>query len=729
MLLTLLLCLIAATQADERFRPSPFDREIALELTADEPLRFDYISEFEGYLHVWTRSGLDLALRIEEPGVDRLPAKDDNSGGGTTPYLQLNVKVGDRFAVFIAGAEDADRAVGGLTLHLIAAPETQATHEAATAGKEALRLAHILLKQGDLKQAREVLEPVFSMFQETVGAEYSQRIADSLLDLGTSARNAGMASAFRKALTLVAAHDTRTLPADHPIRLSTRQNLAVSMWAMGDLAGARALLESVLEGYERTRPAEALDLLRTRQNLATFMDEMGDLASARVLLESVLEVYERTLPPDHPDLLACRSNLAKSMKSMGDPAGARALQESVLEARERTLPADHLQILLIRSNLANSMKRMGDPEGARALLESVLESYERTLPADHADISSTRMSLANTMKATGDREGARALLESVNEVYERTLPPDHPTLLRARSSLAGSLDDDLEGAYALYDSVLEARERTLSSDDPELLCARINVCIVLSELGDLDGAQALLHRQCAGMQERILASLSLAPRQVRQVVADGDHLLNFVYCLSETAAPALRYAVFELTETMRLVAGEAARSLGKFDADPELGPIIAAADRLRREQGDLIASGSPNGEDSEATAAKLTRLSLERDRVERDASRLLAERGVVAQPLEAQVDARVRGSLHSLGNVGGGLFDGLAKGLLGRLFARAIPHLLAAGKDTAQNGIDLYFGHIETTELVAGLGLRRVHLPPPPDLSLNDQVDACQFCV
>ena len=87
---------------------------------------------------------------------------------------------------------------------------------------------------------------------------------------------------------------------------------------------------------------------------------------------------------------------------------------------------------------------------------------------------------------------------------------------------------------------------------------------------------------------------------------------------------------------MRLVAGEAARSLGKFDADPELGPIIAAADRLRREQGDLIASGSPDGEDSEATATRLTRLSLERDRVERDASRLLAERGVVAQPLEAQ---------------------------------------------------------------------------------------------
>ena len=58
--------------------------------------------------------------------------------------------------------------------------------------------------------------------------------------------------------------------------------------------------------------------------------QSGDLAGARALRESVLEGYERTLPEDHPSLLLARGNLAVSMSQAGDLAGARALREAGL---------------------------------------------------------------------------------------------------------------------------------------------------------------------------------------------------------------------------------------------------------------------------------------------------------------------------------------------------------------------------------------------------------------
>ena len=290
--------------------------------------------------------------------------------------------------------------------------------------------------------------------------------------------------------------------------------------------------------------------------------DLGDLAGARALRESVLAARERSLPADHPDLLRARASLAVSMAEMGDLAGARVLKESVLAARERSLPADHPDLLLARANLASAMHEMGDPAGARALYESVLAAYERSLPADH----------------------------------------------------------------------------------PDLLRARANLAVSMSEMGDLAGARALLPKLVAGMLRRILASLSLAPRQARQTVASESYRHSGVLFFSESAGADIERRVFDLTETMRLVAAEAARSLARFETDSELAPILQEAAEVRRALNDLVAGAAREDAGPEELAAELTKLSLRRDRLERDASRRLAQRGVVAQPVEA---ARLSEALRS----------------------------------------------------------------------------------
>ena len=684
MLPTLLATLpLLLTQDSRSIPPSPYDRVIELEITEhDEPAIegrggtafAEYEVQFDGTLHIWTTSELDLFLQVDDAAEARPLASDDNSGGGSTPYIALDVTGGDWLVILIAGSPGV---TGSLTLHLIAAAETEAGRAALMLARDTLGSATRLESDGQRTAGRDLMAKALSGVMDTEGLGHPDLLA-ARANLAVSMYAMGDLAGARVLEESVLAAYERTLPEDHPELLAARGNLAVSMSQMGDLAGARALYESVLATYERTLPEDHPSLLRARGNLAVTTSQLGDLAGARALEESVLAGYERTLPEDHPNLLLARGNLASSMSAMGDLAGARALRESVLAACERTLPEDHPELLRARGNLAVTMSQMGDLAGARALRESVLAAYERTLPEDHPDLLAARGNLAvsmfamgdlagaraiyesvlaasertlpedhpellrargnlaNSMSAMGDLAGARALRESVLAAYERTLPEDHPSLLRARGNLANSISamGDLAGPRALYESVLAARQRTLPEDHPDLLRARGNLATSMSVMGDLAGARAMVSPQLSGMRMRILASLALAPRQARQTVASESHRHSEVLFLSDSAGSELERGAFELTETMRLVAAEAARSLARFETDPELEPILFEAAQVRRALNDLVAGGAREEADPGELSKELTGLSLRRDRLEREASRRLAERGVVTDPVD-----------------------------------------------------------------------------------------------
>jgi len=766
MLLPILLATPALAQGPEPIPPTPYDRVVELGITPDdEPaieghgptVVVEYEVEFDGTLHVWTTSELDLFLQVDDAAEARQLASDDNSGGGTTPYLALDVKRGDWLAVLVAGEPGA---TGPLTLHLVAAPKSEAGHLAEMAAQAALRESARLVREGSQAQAREVTAMALAEVMDTIVSDST----DLILARVSLARTMEAMGDFTEARPLwesVLASYERILPGDHPDLVSARDNMAASMETMGDLAGARALRESVLASLERILPEDHPALLLARGNLAVSISQMGDLAGARALRESVLASCEGNLPDDHPLLIAARGNLSNSIEAEGDLAGARTLREAVLAACERTLPEDHPDLLAARANLANSMGAMGDLAGARALRESVLAACERTLPEDHSELLSARVHLAGSMGATGDLAGARALKESVVAAYERSLPEDHPDRLFAQASLAVSMwkMGDLVGARAMCESVLMARERALSEDHPKLILAQANLAVVMesmgdsggartlresilaarkrtlpedhpdlllarsyvaasmhqagdfggarvlfesvlaastrvlpedhpdilsartnlaasmsqmgdidgarilresvlsvlectlpedhpdllharanlgvlmSTMGDLVGARALLPKLVMGMRARVLASLALAPRQARQTVASESQRHSEVLFLSESAGATLERSVFELTETMRLVAAEAARSLARFEADPELAPILGEAAGVRRTLNDLVVGAARDETGSEGMPAELTRLSLRRDALEREASRRLAERGVVTGPV------------------------------------------------------------------------------------------------
>jgi len=92
-------------------------------------------------------------------------------------------------------------------------------------------------------------------------------------------------------------------------------------------------------------------------NLAGTLSADGELAGARKLEEQVLNTRMRLLGPEHPDTLRAMNNLAMTLSQQGEMVNARKLQEQVVEARVRLLGQEHPETLDAVNNLAQMRDR------------------------------------------------------------------------------------------------------------------------------------------------------------------------------------------------------------------------------------------------------------------------------------------------------------------------------------------------------------------------------------
>src|ERR1700675_2885962 len=95
----------------------------------------------------------------------------------------------------------------------------------------------------------------------------------------------------------------RLLCKEHPGTLRSMNNLAQTLYAQGDLAGARKLQEQVLEAMTRLLGKEHPNTVTSMLNLAQMLQAEGDLAWAERLYRLALEGRKRAWG-DHPDTLS-----------------------------------------------------------------------------------------------------------------------------------------------------------------------------------------------------------------------------------------------------------------------------------------------------------------------------------------------------------------------------------------------------------------------------------------
>ena len=99
----------------------------------------------------------------------------------------------------------------------------------------------------------------------------------------------------------------RVLGEDHPDTLISASNLAETLRALGDLAGARDLHQRTYDTRRRVLGDDHPDTLASAGNLASTLHDLGDRGAAIALLSQVVRQHS----PQHPALPGERAALER----------------------------------------------------------------------------------------------------------------------------------------------------------------------------------------------------------------------------------------------------------------------------------------------------------------------------------------------------------------------------------------------------------------------------------
>ncbi|MEM7246725.1 MAG: tetratricopeptide repeat protein [Acidobacteriota bacterium] len=332
--------------------------------------------------------------------------------------------------------------------------------------------AGVLQAQGDLPEARKLLERSLEIKRQVLGTELHSNYASSL------------------------------------------HALAGVLQAQGDLPEARKLLERSLKIKRQALGTELHpDYATSLHQLAGVLRAQGDLPEARKVLERSLDIKRQVLGTElHPSYSASLHALAGVLQSLGDLPKARALLERSLDIQRQVLGTElHPDYSASLHSLAGVFQAQGDLPEARKLLERSLHIDRQVLGTElHPSYSASLHALAGVLRAQGNLPEARKLLERSLDIQRQVFGTElHPSYATSLDSLGGILfaQADRAGARQRIERALEIKRCLLLGDaHPEVAISLANLASVEASDGDFERA-VCLSREAMGIQERVFGTL------------------------------------------------------------------------------------------------------------------------------------------------------------------------------------------------------------------------------
>ncbi|MCT2279120.1 tetratricopeptide repeat protein [Micromonospora chalcea] len=166
--------------------------------------------------------------------------------------------------------------------------------------------------------------------------------------------------------------------------------------------------------------------LSTRHELGVTLQEGGDAAAACGVLRSVYLARSKTQGSDHPETLATRHQFALALQDAGEREEAQAHYRATLKHRSKVLGERHLHTLATRFQLAVLLEESGDLENAEEEFLNVLIDECATVGADHPSTLTTRLRLVNYMVLRQQWAKAFEELDRILSARRRIYGIDHP---------------------------------------------------------------------------------------------------------------------------------------------------------------------------------------------------------------------------------------------------------------------------------------------------------------
>jgi tetratricopeptide (TPR) repeat protein len=359
-------------------------------------------------------------------------------------------------------------------------------------------------ERGFAPKSSAALRKQWSLRERLQGPEHMDTLG-SMNNLGLSLYAEGNLRGAREIQDELLVLLQRLLGPKHVETLKSMNNLAKTLQAQGEVAEARKLFEEVLADSKQRLGPEHTSTLTAMSNLAVILNEQGDVPASRALAEEVLAHRKRLLGDGDPETLTSMSILGLVRYAEGDFSGAQALQVDVLAQRKVVLGPEHPETLRSMTNLACTFQAQGDLTSALALHEQAFAQFTRLLGSKHPSTLTSMSNVALVLYAQGDLTGARTLQQEALGLYEQALGPEHVETLGSMNRLGATLSKlgDVAAAQALREELLAKYERVRGPEHRDTLGAMNRLAITLSVRGDLEGARALEERALA-VSKRLL---------------------------------------------------------------------------------------------------------------------------------------------------------------------------------------------------------------------------------
>ncbi|WP_024889372.1 serine/threonine-protein kinase [Luteimonas huabeiensis] len=261
-------------------------------------------------------------------------------------------------ALAVADAGRLAEARAMLERNLEAAPKLFGEHSVYYAS-EHVRLASVLLRQGDYTGAEPLAAAGERLFGEVMGTDsFVHSLALEATAALAEARGdpARAEAAYRRVLAVREA----SVGAAHPDTLDASLQLGLFLARAGRV-DADAFLQRAFDGWLPRLPADSANAVRIRQARAEWLTLAGRLGEAERALREV-DADARAAGPHHA--VRQRALLAAWRQRNGPAAAAVAAWREAVDAASSLYGADAAVVAAWRVPLAESLAAAGDAEGA-----------------------------------------------------------------------------------------------------------------------------------------------------------------------------------------------------------------------------------------------------------------------------------------------------------------------------------------------------------------------------
>jgi CHAT domain/Tetratricopeptide repeat len=272
---------------------------------------------------------------------------------------------------------------------------------------------------------------------------------------------------------------------------AARQLRDQQRWAASESLATRALGElEHTKAPDSLAMADALEFISTaRWKLAGYADGSGLAAAARSL-----GIRERRLGPDHLDVASAHALVSRFLQGTGRGDSALVHVRRALDIRMHRLAAADTLIAVTWDQLALVQRDRREMRGALDAWNQAIEIRKHSDGPESPEVARLLAQTGVPLMELGDFDRARAALERSLAMFARTAGLDAPgrwiplNILADLEGRNGDMARDLD----LLQEALRIVRLNYGDNAREAMSIRNNLAVALSNLGDEEGARAIL---------------------------------------------------------------------------------------------------------------------------------------------------------------------------------------------------------------------------------------------